>query len=133
MENHEEQIELIIDDLKAGKDHTEIKQDLLNTGVDEAIAAALIKTADSIYLDDLLVRQPVRKPLISRKTIGVLLIFLGVMVTIFTYIRADDEGGVYVIWYGPVLAGIGFLTARSKSRLQAIRETFKSPYDKWRR
>ena len=133
MDNHEAKIELIIEELKSGKDHSEIKQGLLNSGVDEAIAAALIKTADSIYLDDLLVKQPVRKPIISRKTSGMLLIFLGVVVTIFTYIRADDDGGVYVIWYGPVLAGIGFLTARSKSRLQAIRETFKSPYDKWRR
>lgn len=133
MENYVEQIELIIDDLKSGKDHTEIMQELLKDGYEETIAAALIKTADRIYLDDLLIGQPDHKPLISRSTIGILMIAIGVLVTVFTYLEAIGNGGMYVIWYGPILVGIGFLTAGNKSRLKAIRETFKSPYDKWRR
>lgn len=133
MKNQEAQIELIIEELKSGKNHTEIRQDLLSSGIDEEVANSLMKTADSMYLDDLLIGQPERKPLISRGKIGILMIVAGMLVTIFTYFRAMNEGGVYIIWHGPVLVGIGFLTARSKSRLQAIWETFKSPYDKWKR
>ncbi len=127
------QIEEIITLLKSGMDHSEIKKMLLEQGCDEEIASALIKQADSFYLDDLMIGKPEAKPLLSRSMVGVLMIFVGVSVTILTYLGAIGYGGVYVFWYGPVLAGIGMLTARSGSRLKDIRNTFRSPYDRWKK
>jgi len=45
----------------------------------------------------------------SQLAIGVLLLVTGVVITAATYGAASNEGGIYVIAYGPIVFGIGYI------------------------
>ena len=45
----------------------------------------------------------------SQLAIGVLLLVAGVVITAATYGAASNEGGIYFIVYGPIVAGIGYI------------------------
>lgn len=124
--------EFILDGLKEGKDRDDITQELLGAGVDKETIMRLLPIADNEHLTSLMTgEESLPKFKINRRIIGYFLMYLGVAVTLGTYYFSDN---LYVIWYGPILAGVGLLVRSKRLNREDSRSRFsRSPYDVWRK
>ncbi len=119
-------VDYIISEKESGKSYTEIRAYLRDQKLSESEINDLIYASDHILLNKLANKES-RLPQISNKTIGYILIFMGVFVTIYTFIKAEELGGYYVLFYGPVITGLGLLSNNRKSkRKRVLRSSFSS-------
>lgn len=129
----ESKINYVLSEKKKGRDHSDIKKELNNSGLSDERVQHIMKEADSIYLNSLIVE---RKPLFqlkpNKKLLGIFLIVIGVLVTTLTYAGIIDLGGTYIIFYGPILVGIALWSKDATTRIHKRRNNSHNPYRKWR-
>ena len=128
----EEDIERIVDQLNKGIDRDLIKQNLHAEGLNDEKIDEMMAIADNEHLNQIISGENAAAPSTSwNKIIGYGMMFLGLGVSVGTYFLSES---IYVIWYGPVLAGFGFFVKNRRSNKEDARTYFgESPYNKWRR
>ena len=82
--------------IKSGRTYSEIKQFLMDGGMDEITVKAVIKNV-------LLLEK--KKAKIQMKN-GAILVSIGVVATILSYMLTSRNQPIYLIVYGPVIVGI---------------------------
>ena len=121
-------IEYILSQKKKGKDHSAIYKELEEEDIDSLEIRKLMREADGIFLDSLLEKKETIQ-LVSNKTKGTWLIFLGIVVTVVSLLYAFEfGGGFYIILFGPIISGGGLLSNKSKRN----DSFFKSPFSNWK-
>jgi hypothetical protein len=129
----QEAIDYVVEEKLKGREYDEIKPELLAEGFSEKEADLIIKAGDDLFLTVLIEgRQEKSGFSWDYRISGYGLIILGLGFSLLTYVGIIDMGGYYVIWYGPVLIGISTLLYKGKRKLREQRNSFNTPYNKWR-
>lgn len=141
IDNEQQRIDFCVQQKLEGKDYTHIREGLRAEGYTDKEIQSIIRKTDDIVLEHITnpdEKQSIFEKLLDNNVIGLGLILLGLIVFLVTH--TYTEGKLLVIWYGPVIAGIGFWlmrgrkTSTGKKKLAQPRpsEFFKSKYDRWR-
>lgn len=115
-----------------GREYDAIRRDLRARGCEEDEIGKIIREADDLFLDSLLEEK--EEPLfkLNYKLTGYGLIILGSGVTFLTYTGIIDLGNIYLIFYGPVISGIGMIGYDARKGIKEKRKKFRSPFSKWK-
>lgn len=130
----ESKINYVVGEKKKGRDHSDIKRELVNSDLSDEMVQHIMKEADSIYLDSLIVeKKPLLQFKLNKRLLGIILVIIGVLVTALTYTGIIDLGGIYIIFYGPILVGIALWSKDARTRLDKKRNRSHNPYNRWRK
>jgi len=87
-------------------DYSQIAAELKAKGIDQEESRVLLRRIDR----DLLRKAELEKRRQSGKNmilVGVGICFIGIVYTLLSYMRVFETGGSYLLFYGPILSGIG--------------------------
>lgn len=116
-----------------GVDYTLLRNKLRSKGLDHDTIEVVLRECDNRYLEE--IKPGERQPGILdrfRPIVARFLIYTGILVTVFSLVAPEFFGGFMVIWYGPVLAGLGMLTSRRGRRFFNKSPFFQSSIRRWR-
>lgn len=118
---------------QSGTDYSLLRDKLRAKGLDQETIQIVLQECDDRLLEQLQTNSTSFNLLDRLKPLaGRFMIYLGIVVTVVSYLMADENGGVYVIWYGPVLSGIGIVTTRKARKFLSRDSFFASPFQRWR-
>lgn len=115
MNPQSEIIERYFQEKREGKDFSEIRRELKSQRYNDDEIASIVRLIDAKLIPeaDSVFHYEERN---YAKLIGIGLIAVGVLVTLYTFAIADKTGGKYVLFYGPVLSGIGLIFTKKRKR-----------------
>ena len=125
MEKLKNAIAEAIEAKEKGENNANIKNHLERKGFSENEAKQILKAADHHYLNRLMERPKNRLHFTFSNTImGYILIALGSIVTLFSYLQIINFHGVYIFFYGPIVAGIAMIAADKKGKFNEREKEF---------
>lgn len=129
--NFEADIQAALSQLQAGKEFSEIRKHLTAKGFNEDEIRQILRATDNVFLDSVRVKDKPQFFSMNKTAIAYGLFILGAGISISSFVFADTMGG-YVIYHGPIIAGMTMIAMEKRKKLESKRKSLGSPYDKWR-
>ncbi len=114
--SHEENVQFVIQRKQGGDSFTDIRMELQNQGLEAEYVSEIIKEADEQLLNGMIAASE-RKQLNWARPVGYLLILIGAGFSIAISFGFTPIKGVHVLWYGPILSGLGLMYYDNKRRV----------------
>ena len=109
--------------LREGKDRNEVKDFLIQEGLNPEEVASILKEADNTYMNELINKRD-KEPLIPLKIKAYGLILLGAGFSAATYTGLIDLRGGYILWYGPIIAGFSMFAYDRRMKRKSKQKNF---------
>lgn len=108
-----------------GMDFSEIRRQLKTKGLDDSDIKIVVKTIDNKLLNSIR-QKDVKSSVNTTRTIGILLVVGGTIVTIGTYAGWIRLGDYFVFAYGPILGGLAMVAGSKRERSSIFNSRPKS-------
>ncbi len=125
-------IKYVVEQKQNGREHSDLRKELVANGWHEKEVKLILNLADEIYFNNL---EKQKKKLLkfNTKIYAYFLILFGVTFTLLSHKGIFSLGNYYIIFYGPIVAGIGLLTYDKRKNTNHRQQKLKSPYNVWQK
>lgn len=115
MNSQSEIVDRYFQEKRKGKDFSEIRRELKSQRFTDEEVASIVRLIDAKLIHEAEHVFHVQERDWA-KIMGICLIAVGVLVTLYTFVTADKTGGKFVLFYGPVVSGIGLIFTKKRKR-----------------